>query len=108
MSTTNIPSPKLAARTEKRHHDRQPLRAAEVENSSTGIYSGSVPLAEKVAAALAQHSFFRCQPPAVRAEAGHITLRGVVATYYHKQMAQETIRRLDGVDSIDNLLHVSW
>ena len=39
---------------------------------------------------------------------GQVTLHGVVSSYFQKQMAQETIRRVDGVTEINNLLEVSW
>ena len=39
---------------------------------------------------------------------GRITLHGTVHSYYQKQMAQEALRRLEGVQSIDNRLEVSW
>jgi len=39
---------------------------------------------------------------------GQVTLRGVVNSYYQKQMAQEAIRRIDGVFSIANELQVDW
>ncbi len=39
---------------------------------------------------------------------GQVTLHGVVSSYFQKQMAQETIRRVDGVTEIHNLLEVSW
>lgn len=39
---------------------------------------------------------------------GRVVLRGVVPSYYQKQMAQEALRRLDGVHQIENLLEVSW
>ena len=39
---------------------------------------------------------------------GRVTLRGVVGTYYQKQMAQEVLRRVDGVYQISNLLEVHW
>lgn len=42
------------------------------------------------------------------ADEGRVILRGAVASYYHKQMAQEALRRLDGVSQIDNLLEVNW
>ena len=42
------------------------------------------------------------------ANEGQITLHGVVSSYFQKQMAQETIRRIDGVTEITNLLEVSW
>jgi hypothetical protein len=39
---------------------------------------------------------------------GRVTLRGVVDTYFQKQMAQEAIRHVDGVDEIANELEVCW
>ena len=38
---------------------------------------------------------------------GRVTLRGVVNTYYQKQMAQEVLRRVDGVSHITNELEVA-
>ena len=35
-----------------------------------------------------------------------VVVRGVVSSYYEKQMAQETLLRIDGVDSVDNHLEV--
>lgn len=43
-----------------------------------------------------------------QAQDGRVTLRGTVGSYFHKQMAQETLRRLDGVQEIENLLEVNW
>ena len=37
-----------------------------------------------------------------------VTLRGTVESYYQKQMAQETLRRIDGVEEIENRLTVCW
>lgn len=39
-------------------------------------------------------------------ESGRVTLRGEVDSYFQKQMAQEAIRRLDGVREIQNELEV--
>ena len=39
--------------------------------------------------------------------AGRITLRGMVRSYFQKQMAQEAIRNLHGVDMICNELEVA-
>ena len=44
----------------------------------------------------------------LEASHGQVTLRGVVRTYYQKQMAQEVIRGLDGVEKIENQLVVDW
>lgn len=39
---------------------------------------------------------------------GAVRLRGQVTTFFEKQMAQEVVRRLDGVQHVENLLEVSW
>jgi osmotically-inducible protein OsmY len=39
---------------------------------------------------------------------GRVVLRGTVSSYYQKQMAQETLRRVDGVSHIENHLEVNW
>ena len=46
----------------------------------------------------------------VRVEAadGRVVLKGSVSSFFQKQMAQEAIRRVDGVERIDNLLEVNW
>jgi osmotically-inducible protein OsmY len=46
----------------------------------------------------------------VRVEAadGHVVLKGNVRSFFEKQMAQEAVRRIDGVQVIDNLLEVNW
>ena len=35
-----------------------------------------------------------------------VVLRGVVTSYYEKQMAQETLLRIDGVEAVENGLEV--
>ena len=65
------------------------------------------PLKDKVLSAL------QCNPHLSRrnfrfeTEQGRVTLRGVVRTYYQKQMAQEALRHIDGVDEISNELEVA-
>jgi osmotically-inducible protein OsmY len=39
---------------------------------------------------------------------GRVVMRGEVGTYYQKQMAQETLRRVPGVEHIENRLEVLW
>lgn len=38
---------------------------------------------------------------------GHVILRGTVRSYFQKQMAQESIKQVDGIVSIENHLEVS-
>ena len=37
-----------------------------------------------------------------------MTLRGTVGTFFQKQMAQESLRRVAGVSEIANELEVCW
>lgn len=39
---------------------------------------------------------------------GRVVLKGVVRSYFQKQMAQEAVRHIDGVQCIDNELEVNW
>ena len=39
---------------------------------------------------------------------GVVVLQGRVETFYHKQVAQELLRKVDGVERIVNLLEVHW
>lgn len=38
---------------------------------------------------------------------GHVVLRGQVQTYFQKQMAQESLKKIEGIISIDNCLEVA-
>lgn len=37
---------------------------------------------------------------------GRVTIRGEVASFFEKQMAQEALRRVEGIQEIDNQLQV--
>jgi len=39
---------------------------------------------------------------------GHVVLQGRVASFFQKQMAQEALRKIDGVERIENQLEVTW
>ena len=40
------------------------------------------------------------------ASEGHVVLRGEVQSYFQKQMAQESLKKIDGILSIENCLEV--
>ena len=44
----------------------------------------------------------------VRSDQGNIVLTGTVRSYYEKQIAQESLRDMPGITSIDNSLKVCW
>jgi osmotically-inducible protein OsmY len=41
-------------------------------------------------------------------DGNRVVLHGAVASYFQKQMAQEAIRRVEGVEQIENCLEVLW
>lgn len=44
----------------------------------------------------------------LESQEGRLTLKGKVSTYFQKQMAQESLKVMDGVVAIDNQLEVTW
>ena len=65
-------------------------------------------LDQKIQSTLGGHPHLTGRKLHFENNAGHVVLRGTVASYYQKQMAQEALRRLSGVERIDNHLEVSW
>jgi len=66
-----------------------------------------VSLEDKVLSALERNPHVSGRSLRFETESGRVTLRGVVRSYFQKQMAQEAIRRVDGVDEICNELEVA-
>jgi len=67
-----------------------------------------MPLDHRVLTALEQNPHIARRNLRFETEQGRVTLRGVVGTYYQKQMAQEAVRRVEGVREIANELEVCW
>ena len=66
------------------------------------------PLFEKIHEALVSNPHVPSCEVRVEAADGRVVLKGSVRSFFQKQMAQEAIRRIDGVESIENLLEVNW
>jgi osmotically-inducible protein OsmY len=65
-----------------------------------------IPLDDKVCAALERNPHLAGRSLRFEAEQGRVTLRGIVRSYYQKQMAQEALREVDGIAQIYNELEV--
>ncbi len=65
-------------------------------------------LVDRVSLALERSPHIGRRNVRIETEQGRVTLLGVVSSYYQKQMAQEALRRVDGVESIENHLEVNW
>jgi len=57
---------------------------------------------------LERHPYLRNRNLRFESRDGRVILRGKVNSYYQKVMAQEIVRRLEGVDVIENQLEVNW
>ncbi len=66
------------------------------------------PLLDQVQGALNKSYFLSPRQVQIETTGGNVRLKGIVGSFYQKQMAQELVRRLDGVERIDNLLQVNW
>jgi osmotically-inducible protein OsmY len=68
----------------------------------------SRPLFDRICDALVSNPHVPSQLVSVETNDGHVVLKGNVSTFFQKQMAQEAVRRIDGVQQIENLLQVNW
>jgi osmotically-inducible protein OsmY len=66
-----------------------------------------MPLSDKVSTALKRNPYLSGRKLRFETEQGRVTLRGVVRSYFQKQMAQEALRHVDGVREIFNELEVT-
>ena len=58
--------------------------------------------------ALGANPHMRGQSLRIEHKAGRVVVRGRVRSYYQKQMAQESLLRIEGVDELDNEVEVHW
>ncbi len=63
---------------------------------------------DRIHTALVSSPYVPSRSVSVEAADGRVVLTGNVESFFQKQMAQEAIRRVDGVELIDNLLEVNW
>lgn len=58
--------------------------------------------------ALVASPYIQGQPVRVESDRGRVVVRGRVGSYYQKQMAQEALLRVEGVEALENQLEVHW
>lgn len=63
-------------------------------------------LEERVGCAADDSPYLMGSQIQVQAATSRVVVHGVVGSYYEKQMAQETLLRVDGVESVENHLEV--
>ena len=65
-------------------------------------------LADRVVFALEQSPHIPGRRLRLETVGSRVVLQGAVRTFFQKQMAQETVRRVAGVEEVDNCLEVTW
>lgn len=88
------------------HIDVRDVRFFNLFGSSMSLTSQ--PLALRINSAVIHNPHLNHRRMRIRNDAGRITIQGSVQSFFEKQMAQETLRKIDGVESIENRLEVTW
>jgi osmotically-inducible protein OsmY len=65
-------------------------------------------LEAKASSALQNNPYLPRRKWRIEASDGRLALHGRVNSWYQKQMAQETLLQLDGVEKLENHLEVCW
>ena len=68
----------------------------------------SVLLEDQVQWTLRHNPYLTRKVVQCEAHDGHVVIRGEVGSYFQKQMATEAVRKLNGIEQIDNQLEVVW
>ena len=69
---------------------------------------GEVMLSDQIHTAISSNPYLSGRKLRFETKQGRVVLRGVVGSYFQKQMAQEAVRRVKGVEEIENALEVAW
>lgn len=72
------------------------------------LHAAEPTLLERVNSALHSSPYLHGRKVHFATDGGRVVLQGSVGTYFQKQMAQEVVRHLAGVEQIDNCLEVTW
>lgn len=68
----------------------------------------SSPISDRVINAVVHNPHVNLNTMHIVTRGNDVTIQGTAQTFFEKQMAQEAIRRIDGVDAIENKLEVVW
>jgi osmotically-inducible protein OsmY len=67
-----------------------------------------IPLLDQVQGVLNRSHVVPPRQVQVATQGNKVRLEGTVGSFYQKQMAQEIVRRVDGVENVENQLQVRW
>ena len=72
------------------------------------VNNTEITLQDRVDFAISNSPYLTGRKLRFETEQGRIVLRGVVNSFFQKQMAQEALRRVEGIAEIENELEVTW
>jgi len=75
---------------------------------STGQYSAQHAMAAQIHNAVVHNPHLNHHRMNIKTKQGRVVISGTVGTFFEKQMAQEALRGIEGVRSIENELEVNW
>ena len=76
------------------------------ENMTTTLASPNID--DRLRNVITHHPHLKIDQVHFSTQQGHVTLKGHVKSFFQKQMAQEAIRGIEGVETVDNELVVEW
>lgn len=65
-------------------------------------------LAQQISDAVVHHPHLKQRQVHFHTNNGRVTINGSVDSYFEKQMAQEALRQIKGIESIENQIEVVW
>ena len=66
------------------------------------------PLALQIHNAVVHNPHLNHRRMHIKNDSGRVTIHGTVQSFFEKQMAQEALRNINGIESIENQLKVTW
>jgi osmotically-inducible protein OsmY len=83
------------------------MQPATISRPAAGATAGDTLVLQRIRQELARSGYSPLRTVRVDVHEGLVVLRGRVASYHHKQVAQESAKRVDGVDALRNEIVVS-
>jgi osmotically-inducible protein OsmY len=65
-------------------------------------------LAHRIDQAIQANPYVKGRTLRFETDGSRVVLQGSVMSYFQKQMAQEAVRRVEGVEQVENCLEVMW
>ena len=78
------------------------------DRRGSGLARSNSRLLSQIEGVLSTSAYVNDRQFSVQERDGRVKLEGTVGSFFVKQMAQEVLRRVDGVEQIENQLKVEW